>query len=377
MFAGIPGQEQAKAFFEHVIRAGSLSHAYLLSGPEGLAKTEFARELGAALVAPCENCGACAECERARRGMHPDLHLLEREGDLIRVDQIEPVVADLSLKPFSAARRVWVIPEVEYLHPAAANKLLKSIEEPPSFVVFLLVTDRLERVLPTIVSRCQVVEFRPLSDTQVAAYLTERHHVDAGARRGARAPVARLGGARRAPRRGRGGSAPPRGVPPARGGAGRRRAPRRRAGTGRGLRRRPRAPAGGDRRRARGGPEAAARRAGAPVPGQEGPQVVRGQAESRAKREEARRRRLAAQDALDLLVSWVRDLWVVASGASDVLWNSDHRDALVEAVVATPEHYARLLGVAARTRKDLYLNIDQKLALQAMFARFEEVSTSA
>ncbi len=100
-------------------------------------------------------------------------------------------------------------------------------------------------------------------------------------------------------------------------------------------------------------------------------------AEGRAKREEARRRRVAAQDALDLLVSWVRDLWVVASGASDVLWNSDHRDALVEAVVATPEHYARLLGVAARTRKDLYLNIDQKLALQAMFARFEEVSTSA
>ena len=122
MFAGIPGQEQAKAFFEHVIRAGTLSHAYLLAGPEGLAKTEFARELGAALVAPCENCGACAECERARRGMHPDLHLLEREGDLIRVDQIEPVVADLSLKPFSAARRVWVIPEVEYLHPAVGQQ---------------------------------------------------------------------------------------------------------------------------------------------------------------------------------------------------------------------------------------------------------------
>ena len=66
-----------------------------------------------------------------------------------------------------------------------------------------------------------------------------------------------------------------------------------------------------------------------------------------------------------------------ASGADDVLWNSDHRDALAAAVAATPDHYARLLGVAAKTRKDLYLNIDQKLALQAMFARFEEVSTSA
>jgi DNA polymerase-3 subunit delta' len=377
VFAGIPGQEQAKAFFEHVIRAGSLSHAYLLSGPEGLAKTEFAQELGAALVAPCENCGACAECDRARRGMHPDLHLLEREGDLIRVDQIEPVVADLSLKPFSAARRVWVIPEVEYLHPAAANKLLKSIEEPPSFVVFLLVTDRLERVLPTIVSRCQVVEFRPLSDTQVAAYLTERHHVDAAPAEA----LARLslGSVERAARL-------------AEDAAG----PRRREEY---LRYAAALTAGG---RPVGGPEPGAafiavlERQQAEIAAALEADLKRrlaelerqfqdkkdlkwyaDRAESRAKREEARRRRLAAQDALDLLVSWVRDLWVVASGASDVLWNSDHRDALVEGVVATPEHYARLLGVAAKTRKDLYLTIDQKLALQAMFARFEEVSTSA
>jgi hypothetical protein len=100
------------------------------------------------------------------------------------------------------------------------------------------------------------------------------------------------------------------------------------------------------------------------------------QAEARARREVARRGRLAAQDALDLLISWVRDLWVVASGAHDVLWNSDHGDTLADSVAATPEHYQRLLGVAGKTRKDLYLNIDQKLALQAMFARFEEVSIS-
>ena len=377
MFAGIPGQEQAKAFFTRVVGSGTLSHAYLLSGPEGLAKTEFARELGASLVAPCENCGACPECERARRGMHPDLHLLEREGDLIRVDQIEPVVADLSLKPFSAARRVWVIPEVEYLHPAAANKLLKSIEEPPSFVVFILVTDRLERVLPTIVSRCQVVEFRPLSDTEVAEYLMDRHHLDAAAAEA----LARLslGSVERAARL-------------AVDAAG----PRRREE----FLRHSAALAAGSR--PSDGPEPGAafigvlERQQAEIAGALEQDLARrlselerqfqdkkdlkwyaDKAESRAKREEARRRRLAAQDALDILVSWVRDLWVVASGASDVLWNSDHRDALVEAVVATPEHYARLLGVAAKTRKDLYLNIDQKLALQAMFARFEEVSFSA
>jgi DNA polymerase-3 subunit delta' len=377
VFGDIPGQAPAKAFFERVLRDGTLSHAYLLSGPEGLAKTAFAIDLGAALVTSCDGCGACPECERARAGLNPDLHVLQREGDVYRVEQIEPVVADLSLKPFSAAHRVWVIPEVEYLNPQSANKLLKSIEEPPSYVVFLLVADRLERVLPTIVSRCQIVEFRPLGDAEVSGYLVDRHHVE---------PVsaeafARLsrGSVERAARLAEDAAGP-------------------------GLREQYlkyaaqilsgyRAPDGPEPataflgllagQQARIGEEVqedlTRRTAGLEQQFQDKKDLkwYRDRAEGRAKREEARLRRLAAQDALDLLVSWVRDLWVVASGASDVLWNSDHRDALVEGVVATPEHYARLLGVAAKTRKDLYLTVDQKLALQAMFARFEEVSTSA
>lgn len=377
MFASIPGQERAKAFFERAVRDGSLSHAYLLAGPAGLAKTAFARELGAGLVTPCGGCGACADCARAGRGVHPDLHVLEREGDVYRVEQIAPVVADLSLRPFSAAHRVWVIPEVEYLNPQSANKLLKSIEEPPSYVVFILVTDRLERVLPTIVSRCQTVEFRPLSDTEVSAYLVERHGLDAATAEA----LARLsrGSVERAARFAEDTVGP-----------------RRREEY---LRHVALLAAGA---RPADGPEPGAAFIGVLERQQAEIAAVleedlarrfadlerqfqdkkelkwyREQAESRAKREEARRRRLAAHDALDLLVSWVRDLWVVASGASDVLWNSDHRDVLVEAVVATPEHYVRLLGVAAKTRQDLYLNIDQKLALQAMFARFEEVSASA
>jgi DNA polymerase-3 subunit delta' len=377
MFADVPGQQPAKTFFETAVRSGSLSHAYLLAGAEGLAKTAFARELGVALVTPCGGCGACAECRRARGGVHPDLHVVEREGDLIRVEQVEPIVVDLSLKPFSAAHRVWVIPEVDYLHPAAANKLLKSIEEPPPYVIFLLVTDRLERVLPTIVSRCQVVEFRPLSDTEVAAHLSARFGVDAAVAE-ALARLAR-GSVERAERL---------------------------AGDADGTRRREeylrhaaQLIAGA---RPGEGPEpgpafiGVLEREQAEIAGAVEEDLARRvaelerqfqdkrdlewhvkRAEERAKREKARRRRLAAQDALDLLLSWVRDLWVVASGASDVLWNSDHRDALAAAVVATPEHYAHLLRVAARTRKDLYLNIDQKLALQAMFARFEEVSSSA
>ena len=374
MFDDVPGQEKVKEMFARALRERTLSHAYLLSGPEGLAKTAFARELAVALVSACGGCGACAECERARRGIHPDLHVVEREGDLIRFEQVGPVIADLGLKPFSGSRRVWIIPEVEYLHPAAANKLLKSVEEPPDYVYFLLVTDRLERVLPTIVSRCQLVEFRPLSDAVVAAYLRESHGLDGVAAEA----LARLSG-----------------------GA---------------VERAARLAGDADRRAeylkqvalllagVRGDKAADAQRAFIGVLERHQKQIkddaqeqlkVRvaelerqfqdkrdrdwyvKKAEERAKREEARLRRVAAQDAVDLLGAWVRDLWVVACGASDVLWNCDRADELAGAAVATPEYYARLMAVVARTRKDLYLNIDQKLALQALFARFEEVAESA
>ncbi len=374
MFDDVLGQEKAKEMFARALRERTLSHAYLLSGPEGLAKTAFARELAVALVSACGGCGACAECERARRGIHPDLHVVEREGDLIRFEQVGPVIADLGLKPFSGSRRVWIIPEVEYLHPAAANKLLKSVEEPPDYVYFLLVTDRLERVLPTIVSRCQLVEFRPLSDAVVAAYLRESHGLDGVAAEA----LARLSG-----------------------GA---------------VERAARLAGDADRRAeylkqvalllagVRGDKAADAQRAFIGVLERHQKQIkddaqeqlkVRvaelerqfqdkrdrdwyvKKAEERAKREEARLRRVAAQDAVDLLGAWVRDLWVVACGASDVLWNCDRGDELARAAVATPEYYARLMGVVARTRKDLFLNIDQKLALQALFARFEEVAESA
>jgi len=377
VFDDVPGQDKVKEMFARALRERTLSHAYLLSGPEGLAKTAFARELAVALAAACGGCGTCPECERARRGIHPDLHVVEREGDLIRVEQVEPVIADLSLKPFAAGRRVWVIPEVEYLHPAAANKLLKSIEEPPAYVFFLLVTDRLERVLPTIVSRCQLVEFHPLSDAQVEAYLRESHglggaQAEALARlsTGSVERAARLAGDAR--------------------GADRRAEYLRHTARAAGL--------------SRGGSEVdspaafigvlerqvkeTATRVQADLDERLAALAQQFQdardlnwhtkkAEARARREEARLRRVAAQDAVDLLGAWVRDLWVVACGASDVLWNCDRAGELAGAAVATPEYYARLLAVVARTRKDLFLNIDQKLALQALFARFEEVADSA
>ncbi len=375
-FAGIAGQQRVKEHFARALRDDALDHAYLFTGREGLAKTAFARELAVALVSSCGGCEDCPECGRARRGIHPDLHILEREGDVIRVDQVEPLIADLSLKPFGAGRRVWVIPEVESLHAAAANKLLKSIEEPPSGVHFLLVTDHLERVLPTIVSRCQQVEFQPLSDAEVRDHLRLEYGVEGvlaealtrlssgSAERAARLACDARGPGRRADYLAQAAILS----------AGSRSASEEAGAAFIGILEAHKAEG-----KAASQDDLARRLGDLAQQFQEKRELKWRQdgATARARREEARLGRLAAQDAVDVLVSWVRDLWVVACGASEVLCNCDREAELLGAAVATPEHYARLLAVTAQTRKDLYLNIDQKLALQALFARFEEVAESA
>ena len=380
MFDLVPGQRHVKELFARALRDDAFSHAYLFTGPEGLGKTAFARELAVALVASCDGCGACPECERARRGVHPDLHVVEREGPQILLEHVRPIIADLALRPFAASRRVWIIPEVEHLNDAAANKLLKSIEEPPAYVVFLLVTDRLERVIPTILSRCQLVEFHPLSDVEVEGHLRERYALE-----GAEAQaLARLshGAVERADRLaedvlGRDGAPAPRrrgqylqyaagAVAPRRGEDDGGPAARFVGEFGREVK--------DIDERIRARLERTLGELALQFQDKRDLKWHQDNAEKYAKREQNRLRRVAAQDAVDVLASWVRDLWVVACGASDVLWNCDRADELVAAAVAAPDHYARLLAVIARTRKDLYLNVDQKLALQALFARFEEVA---
>ena len=371
MFADIPGQARAKAYVAGALARGA-GHAYLLAGPEGLGKQRFAVELGAALVAACGGCGHCAECERLTRGVHPDLVVIEREGEFIRIEQIAELIADLALRPFAATHRVWVIVEPERMNVEAANTFLKSLEEPPEHVHFILVSDSLERVLPTIVSRCQVVEFEPVADDELTAFLTDRESLDAE-----RATVvARLahGSLDRALRL----------VADERGPRHRERYLHLAAGIA--LHDRDAEHAFVDEV---GNAEAAAQvevEAGLALRRAELERTVPDDRErafhtkrldALQRREQARMARLAAFDALDHLTSFLRDVWAVGLGAAGAVSNRDRLAELEHAAVARPDICARLLEVVGRTRQDLSLNIDRRLALQAMFARFQEVWESA
>src|SRR3954470_11559588 len=149
-----------------VLRTDAPSHAYLFHGPAGAGKRAVAREFAAELLAG-EDPAARA---RVMSGAHPDLTWVTPSGAAeMLVGDVEPVVAAVSHTPFEAPRRVFVIEAADRLIEAAANKMLKTLEEPPAFAHLVLLTDRPGNVLPTIASRCQHVRFDALPAEELAA----------------------------------------------------------------------------------------------------------------------------------------------------------------------------------------------------------------
>jgi DNA polymerase-3 subunit delta' len=162
----------ARAVLLPALPPGEASHAYLFHGPAGAGKRGVARGFAAALLAD----GATDPVEvtqRVGRGTHPDLTWVIPSGasEMLVSDINEPVVAAATRTPFEARRRVFVIEGAETMHDATANRLLKTLEEPAEYVHLILLTARLGEVLPTVVSRCQLVRFEPPSAARLAQRL--------------------------------------------------------------------------------------------------------------------------------------------------------------------------------------------------------------
>ena len=158
---------------EHIAQGG-LRHAYLLTGPQGVGRRTLALRMAQALnclqpPTPGEPCGTCRICKQIGRMEHPDLAVEQAEqvGGILKVDQIRDLQRSLSLAPYDARYRVALLLRFEEANPNAANALLKTLEEPPPQVIMMVTADSPESLLPTIVSRCEVVRLRPLPLEQV------------------------------------------------------------------------------------------------------------------------------------------------------------------------------------------------------------------
>lgn len=184
------GQAGARRLLEAAIRAERVHHAWIFHGPPGIGKCTAARAFGAMLLTPADPAGAEPVQRLLRAGAHPDLHLVSKELASLSADTkvrgqkqatiAKEVVAQFLLAPAASARRldsgstigkVFVVDEAELLAFVTQNQILKTLEEPPSGTVILLVTSDENRLLPTIRSRCQRVAFTPLSPAEMEAWI--------------------------------------------------------------------------------------------------------------------------------------------------------------------------------------------------------------
>lgn len=161
VLAGLIGQPRAVRLLNAGLRAPA--GAYLFSGPAGVGKREAASLFAAALICP-QGCGQCNACSRALRGLHPDVQTFAPEGYTFPVETIREVVGSASQSPMEAQRRVIIIEEADRILERSQNALLKALEEPHGRLVWVLVADSVDAFLPTVVSRCQLIDFVPVAE---------------------------------------------------------------------------------------------------------------------------------------------------------------------------------------------------------------------
>jgi DNA polymerase-3 subunit delta' len=176
-FKDICGQEKPIAFLKNAMERGRVSHAYLFFGLSGVGKRTTAEIFARALncrEAPLDACGRCASCLKMARENHPDILILKPEGQFIRIQEIRALQNQMRFKPFEGGKRVFILVDAERMNSAAANALLKTLEEPAPSNILILVSSRPHQLPLTILSRCQPLRFSPLSREQIASCLTER-----------------------------------------------------------------------------------------------------------------------------------------------------------------------------------------------------------
>jgi DNA polymerase III subunit delta' len=177
----ILGHEWAVELLQGHVARSDVRHAYLFTGPQGVGRRTLALRLAQALNCPQPSapgipCLECRTCRQIARMEYPDLAIVaaEQVGGTLKVDQVRELQHSLSLAPYEARYRVAILLRFEEAHVSAANALLKTLEEPPQQVVLILTAESAETLLPTIVSRCEVLRLRPLSLQEVSQGLQAR-----------------------------------------------------------------------------------------------------------------------------------------------------------------------------------------------------------
>ncbi len=178
-FKHIIGHEKAIDSLQKAIKNDKISHSYLFVGEEGIGKKMVALAFAKTLL--CKNnefdsCNSCNSCVKFDTNNHPDFFLIESQKNMIKKEQIEKVLNSVMTKPLESKKKIFIINDSYKMNKKAQNMFLKTLEEPPSFVVFILINDKITNLLPTIVSRCEVIKFFPTEKEKIIELLTSKYN---------------------------------------------------------------------------------------------------------------------------------------------------------------------------------------------------------
>ena len=178
-FSDIIGQEQLKEHLQSAIKQDTVGHAYIINGERNCGKEFLAKVFAESIECednqdgePCEKCHSCIQAEGLN---HPDIIFVTHEKpNVISVDDIRTQInATVDIMPYSGPKKIYIMNDAELMTVQAQNALLKTLEEPPKYVVILILTNNMEMFLPTIVSRCVVLNFKPVKDELIKDFLME------------------------------------------------------------------------------------------------------------------------------------------------------------------------------------------------------------
>ena len=181
-FSDVIGHQHLIEHLQSAITMGKVSHAYIFDGEKGSGKNFLASAFAATLQCEkqgIEACGECTSCKQAEGNNHPDIiRITHEKPNTISVDDIrQQLCGDIMIKPYKGPYKIYIIDEAQKLNVQAQNALLKTIEEPPSYAVILLLTTNAQSFLPTILSRCVTLSLKPVRDSLVRKFLMEQVHI--------------------------------------------------------------------------------------------------------------------------------------------------------------------------------------------------------
>ncbi len=165
--------------FLTLIKNNKVSHSYIIVGNEGSGKADFALYCAKALLCGGEPCGKCKDCKKADMKSHPDIYFISPEGASFKIETVRSITENINIPPNEGKKKIYILEHCENMTVQAQNALLKGFEEPPEYVVFFILTEIKEALLPTVISRASVFTLQPMDKSLLAMELSKKYPKEA------------------------------------------------------------------------------------------------------------------------------------------------------------------------------------------------------